>query len=284
MRFINLEQGSQEWLNFRKDKIGASDVPAIMGIDPYCTPYQKWEQKVFGKTVKVNSAMQRGIDLEPIVRDWYSSSFGIVRPAVIQSDQHPYMIASLDGIDEKRKKIVEIKCCKKEYYDLIADGGIPEGYWVQIQYQLLLANDSEYSDDLIASNGKEQVRLEVLPCPKIQEEISDKVKKFYEQNILEFIAPPLCDKDIEARYDSSWNHAKDRWHRASATLKKALEEEEEAKKELIMQCNGRNSEGGGVRVVKVFRRGNVDYSKIPMLKGVDLNPFRKSSTEHWRVT
>jgi predicted phage-related endonuclease len=41
-----LIQGSDEWHDFRRKHIGASDSPAIMELDPFCSLLDKWEEKV----------------------------------------------------------------------------------------------------------------------------------------------------------------------------------------------------------------------------------------------
>ena len=42
--------------------------------------------------------------------------------------------------------------------------------------------------------------------------------------------------------------------------------------------------GFGVSVTRYFKQGNVDYKKVPELKGVDLNLFRGAGREEVRVT
>jgi hypothetical protein len=42
--------------------------------------------------------------------------------------------------------------------------------------------------------------------------------------------------------------------------------------------------GFGVSVTRYFKQGNVDYKKVPALKGVDLNAYRGVVREEVRVT
>ncbi len=46
MKIIDLEQGTPEWLEWRKNGIGSSDIATIMGANPYQTPYQLWEENL----------------------------------------------------------------------------------------------------------------------------------------------------------------------------------------------------------------------------------------------
>lgn len=43
---IKLEHNSPEWLAFRKSGIGGSDAAAILGISPFRTNVEVWEEKV----------------------------------------------------------------------------------------------------------------------------------------------------------------------------------------------------------------------------------------------
>ena len=40
-----MEQKSEEWLDWRKKGIGSSDAPIIMGVSPWKTPFELWEEK-----------------------------------------------------------------------------------------------------------------------------------------------------------------------------------------------------------------------------------------------
>ncbi len=42
---IKIKHGSPAWLEFRKQGIGGSDAAAILGLNPYKTNVQVWEEK-----------------------------------------------------------------------------------------------------------------------------------------------------------------------------------------------------------------------------------------------
>ncbi len=54
-----LIQHSNEWLELRKNKIGASDAPIIMKVSPWKTPYRLWEEKLGLTECVSNQAMKR---------------------------------------------------------------------------------------------------------------------------------------------------------------------------------------------------------------------------------
>ena len=60
-----------EWLQVRRSGIGGSDAAAALGLSPWKSPLELWEEKAMGKTQprQENDAMIFGRLLEPIVRE-----------------------------------------------------------------------------------------------------------------------------------------------------------------------------------------------------------------------
>lgn len=73
------------------------------------------------------------------------------------------------------------------------------------------------------------------------------------------------------------------WKKAALKLKEAEEREEIARKELIEACGEENFEGNGVKVWEVERKGSIDYTLVPELRGVNLESYRKKGTFYWTV-
>jgi len=129
--------GSEEWLKFRRSKIGASDAPIIMEESPWTTPMQLYEQKVYGFEIPDNPYMQRGRELEPIALKSFEDSFGyIMFPMVIMHKSIEYMVASIDGMTLDKKHAVEIKCAGKRDHFMALNGIVPSKYKAQLQHQM----------------------------------------------------------------------------------------------------------------------------------------------------
>jgi hypothetical protein len=77
-RMVQLAQGSPEWLAYRLAKRNASESAAVMGLNPWMTPYQLWLAKTGRQQTVVTAAMQRGTDLEPLARARYEDQTGLV--------------------------------------------------------------------------------------------------------------------------------------------------------------------------------------------------------------
>ena len=129
---------TKEWLDHRKNFIGASDAAIILGLSPWRTPIDLWKEKLgLGGEQKQNAWMHRGLALEPIARDLYIEHVGVyVEPKMIVHPEIPYMMANLDGISEDGKKAVEIKCPGKVDHEHAKNGHVPLKYMPQLQHQL----------------------------------------------------------------------------------------------------------------------------------------------------
>ena len=283
MKIINIQQNTPSWLAWRKEKIGASDSPIIMGESPWCTPFQLWERKLgFIPDQVENSSMSRGKRLEHEARSEFMKMKNIiVCPEVIQHATNDWMIASLDGLSVCQKFAVEIKCPGYEDHLSALKGNVPKKYYSQMQHQIAVSGlDMIY---YFSYDGLENALIEVL---RDQEYIDAMILK--ERNFLEClrscIPPQLGEDDYNPRYDSEWCIAVKKWKLAKEIVEASQREEEKARKELIDCCHSMNSKGEGVKVQKIMRKGVIDYSKIDALDGVDLENFRKPSSESWRIT
>lgn len=135
---IDTEQGSDYWLHLRKKHITASDSLIIMGLSPWRTRQELLEEKLgLREPQPVNSSMLRGQVLEPKARSCAEDMLGtLFVPEVYQSYEHPWMLASLDGVCIDNKLILEIKCTSKKNHALAKNGKIPDYYIPQIQHQI----------------------------------------------------------------------------------------------------------------------------------------------------
>lgn len=93
-----------DWLDYRRRGIGGSDASVICGINRYKSPVELWMEKTNQLQVQESGeAAYWGTQLEPFVRDEFTKRTGIEvsKPSVIlQSTEHSFMLANLDGICE----------------------------------------------------------------------------------------------------------------------------------------------------------------------------------------
>ena len=130
---VGLEQGTEQWLRWREGGVGSSDATALMGH------FGGIARKEREKDRAPNARMQRGTALEPFARVMFIELTGkFIMPGCYQSKSHPFMRASLDGISEDRKLVVEIKSPSWKVHDLALRGQVVNYYRPQCQHQLFV--------------------------------------------------------------------------------------------------------------------------------------------------
>jgi putative phage-type endonuclease len=138
---VELKQGTPEWLEWRHKGIGASDAPIIMGENPWKRVDELLREKRGPARHSIkNEAMNRGTSLEPQARRCYVTRTGNeVKPACLQSNQHVWLRASVDGISTNGNAIVEIKCGESVYRHTAQYRCAPDYYYGQLQHILAVS-------------------------------------------------------------------------------------------------------------------------------------------------
>ena len=275
-------QGTKEWLEDRRNYIGASDVPTIMGVSPWSSPYKLWEDKLnLSPPVKQNFGMSRGNDLEPIARAAFEKEKGLeMFPQVIYHPDHKFMRSSMDGLTLDGKHAVEIKCPGKESHSKAVGGNVPDHYMPQLQHQLACCGLDMiwyYSFD-----GERGVAIPVERDSEYIERMIEEEAKFW-KCVETFTPPPMSNKDYENRDGALWSGFGNRLVEIDTVMSDLKKERELIRKELIEDAAGQSSRGGGVTLSRSFPKGRVDYGSIPELDGVDLEKYRAEPKETWTL-
>lgn len=283
MKTIDLEQGSPEWLSWRKTVITATDCPAILGSSPWSTAYKCWQRKLnIAEEQKSTEAMERGKRLEPVARSLFNERYAMnMMPVVTESTEFDFLGASLDGLSDCHKYVLEIKCGGAKLHNMAARGEIPTYYQDQMQHQLLVTGAEKafyYSYD-----GENGIMLEVLPDPEFKEKFLSKAREFW-KCVAFNEPPPLQDSDYKDMSDQPrWKECAEEYRKICEKIKKLEEVKEGYRKDLLKLCGDENCLGEGIRVMKTTMRGRVDYDAIPELIGIDLEKYRKGPTTTWKI-
>lgn len=278
-----LEQGSDDWKSWRREGLGSSDAPIIMGESPWMTPFQLWEIKTGRRVLedKTNWAQERGNNLEPVARAQYEMLKDLEMPAtLVQHKTYPFLRASLDGYNEKEKIILEIKCPGKEDHAEALRGKVPVKYIPQINHQLLVtgADAAHY----FSFDGIRGVLVVVEPDIEAIKNLLSLELEFWK--LIEFdTPPPLTEKDYQKVKDKSLNDLLKKRKKVSAKMGALEEEEATLRKDILSKVDHPRMIGSGVRIQKIERAGAVDYKKIPELVGVELEKYRKDPVVSWRL-
>lgn len=284
-KFINLEQGTPAWLDFKKDKIGSSEIPAIMGLSPYQTAKRLLALKR-GETESRFSAMDQrrfaiGHEIEASVREQY---YPDLMPVVIQSEVYPEAIASIDCARLDGAKIVELVEVKStQSADILAQvksGECPKSYFAQIQWQLFITGLNVATLFTVHADTKESYTLAVQADPAFQASMIQAFSSF----LVQMKQPKLELTDSIVSKLNRLEMLKTLATKASKELG-ALEDQAKAlASEILAEANAERVVTGTMKIETVDRVGAVQYEKIEALKGVNLDLYRKKPSRYVKVT
>lgn len=278
----NIVPNTPEWLEFRRDKVGASDAPIIMGVSPWATPFQLWQKKLMlVPEEEENFAQAHGNRNEPIALEAFEAETGyLMMKCVKVHRKYPWMMASLDAMEITGKCIVEIKCPGEEDHQIACKNKVPEKYFPQLQHQMEVCElEKAYYYSFYEGKG---VIVEVNRNDVYIENMIENEKRFI-QYVNQFTPPPLLPRDYREVKDEKWFKLAEEWKDVSSQISELERKEKLLKDQLVSMTAGQNSFGGGVRLSKLVRKGNVDYSEIPELKKIDLDSYRKPPIEYWKI-
>lgn len=146
---IKLPETREEWLENRMKGIGGSDAGAILGLNPYKSPFYLWCEKTGRITNDIdNEAMRQGRDLEDYVaRRWMEATGKKVHKSGFsyQSKEHPYMLANVDRLVVGENAGLECKTANALTRTRYDKGDIPASYYAQcMHYMAVTGMDKWY--------------------------------------------------------------------------------------------------------------------------------------------
>lgn len=144
MQILDLVQGSPEWQAARAEYFTASEAPAMAGVSKHMTRADLLKQKYTGVAEDVTPAQQRLFDrghaAEATARPIAEETIGEeLYPVTGVSEEHPHLLASLDGCTMLEDVIFEHKLWNTELAAAVQANDLPEHYKVQMDQQLLVS-------------------------------------------------------------------------------------------------------------------------------------------------
>lgn len=148
---MNILPGRAAWLEARSHYIGGSDAAAVLGLNPYKSNLELWQEKtglVVPEDISEKPYVKYGHAAEGYLREMFALDFPEYEVAYAENniwlnDAFPFAHASLDGWltdQDGRKGILEIKTTnilrsmQKETWNR----RIPDNYYVQVLHYLMV--------------------------------------------------------------------------------------------------------------------------------------------------
>lgn len=204
----------EEWLEARKEGIGASEVATIVGLNPWETPYQLWRRKVGIDPPKAeNAAMATGHILEDGVAQFWARETG---REIIHASKDDFMFVDsnnpclrvspdrtywIDGMtrNDDNKGILECKTTRM----VVDSADIPKYWFVQVQMNLGVAGYTQGSLAwLSAAKGFEFGYQDFKFNPEFFAWLKEETMRFWTDNIIGKKEPPAVSvQDVLLRYN-----------------------------------------------------------------------------------
>jgi putative phage-type endonuclease len=276
-RIERLHQNIPEWHHWRRQGIGASDAPVILGETSFKTPKTLWSLKT-GRIQEepAGPAARRGRELERLARRGYERQTGIqMEPLCMVHEGLEWMRASLDGLSFDGSTLLEIKCPLSLRDRASAqEGRIPPQYHAQLQHQLEVsrAERAHYW----SFHGSVGILIEIHPDREYAKRLIEAEAAFW-QLVKEDRWPELVNAELDLGADPAWRETALRYREVRLRLEAATAHEHQLRATLEGLAAARRTYGCGVEVLKSSRKGVVDYAAVAELRGVDLEPYRKPS-------
>ena len=307
-----MQMERSEWLQARKEGLGGSDSPVVLGESKYKTRSELWAEKR-GLTPDLDQptpAMQRGTILEPVAAELYAERTGrTLRRSfqILAHPGHPWMLANLDrhivSDGEKGPGVLEIKCPGLQVFAQCKRQGLATSYVIQLQHYLAVKGWTWGSFAIFNAEKWEMVFFDIQADPDLQNVIISMGADFWNAvvtgepvqdrlgtAVVVEALPPAEPSEIVTVDDPAWKIAieKLREAREIAAEAEALETEAKEAVQEIMTAKGANvAEGAGARIYwkfskaresfdsKRFFREHPEIDKVPYIKtGEQSRPFK----------
>lgn len=151
---VTIPQSHAEWLESRRDGIGASDAAAVLGMSRWKTNLQLWQEKTGRRTpedIGDKPQVHYGKEAEQYIRGLFALDHPEFRVTydspfkIIRSDELPFLFCTPDGeleeIQTGRRGGLEIKTTEIRNRTQWAEWNerIPDTYYCQVLHQMLSA-------------------------------------------------------------------------------------------------------------------------------------------------
>lgn len=135
-RIFTGEQGSQAWLSWRREGVGASDQAALANCSKYATIASLLLDKMDLGPVKENYGMawgkQRESSISVDVLNRYSKN---AKPMCLSHPELSFMKASYDLMQDDLTWACEIKTVNGKIFKALMNGALPQDHWFQLHHQ-----------------------------------------------------------------------------------------------------------------------------------------------------
>ena len=305
MKIVNLSQKDDDWLEWRRNGVTATDAVILLNKSPYKTKWRLWAEKTgYCREVdlSLNPLVRRGVEQEDIARQAFEDKHDdLLLPVCVESVKYPLLRASLDGLSEKHEP-VELKCPSEAVWDEVCseetNSKSYQLYYPQVQHQLLV---TEAKKGWLVFFFKGEIKeFQITRDEAMIEKIIDNSKVFWEQviNKTEPETEPETDLYLpQGEEVNNWIAAAEEYRIYDDKIQGLkermfiLQDRQKCHLETMKSLMGEycHADYCGLMITRYKASGRVDYKKLLSdkasgIKPEDVEKYRDKPSERCRVT
>jgi putative phage-type endonuclease len=190
----------------RKLGIGGSDMPIILGLSKYKTPYQLYLEKkdIISSGEEMSPVQYWGNRLEAIIRDEFADRNNVLiqTPDTLTHPFYDFMRANIDGWIVEWNAVLEVKCSTQFMVNEWGEDGsdyIPMAYLAQVAHYCSVTNaDSAYIAVLIGGHDYRQYKY--VRDTELEKTIIQAASGFWEAVQKDLPPPPTNAIDLKLMF------------------------------------------------------------------------------------
>jgi putative phage-type endonuclease len=191
---------TDEELLARRRSLGASEVAAVVGLNPWRSAHDVWCVKRGLLDEEPTTASRVGTLIEPVIKQLYieDTSATVEYRGTIRHPSIPWATATPDGHVVGLPRLLEIKCVgwRSATHWTTEDDGIPDYYRTQVEWQMEVCGADEC--DVAALIGGTDFRVyRIRRDPSLAAALLESCAKFWA--LVESGTPPTADHSDGAR-------------------------------------------------------------------------------------
>lgn len=184
---------SPEELALRKTGIGASEIGAVVGLNPYAGPLDVYLRKLDLIEDDAGEAAEWGHLLEPLIADRYARETGetLERCSTLVHPSEPWILATPDRLSLSGR-VVECKTASLRVAHRWGEPGtdeVPEEYLAQVTWQMLVTGHRVADIALLV--GGQEFRIYTVPFDgELAAALVEQGRAFWHDHVLAQVPPP----------------------------------------------------------------------------------------------
>jgi len=220
----------------RRNYLGASEVPAVLGLDPYRSPLDVYlEKKAERESFRGNEFTEWGLRIEPVIRAKFAElrSVDVIMPGRLIHHAEPWAACTPDGICIDRKAEtgrrenwlygLEIKnkgARQAHKWGPAGTDEIPHEVAAQVHYSMLITGVREWAVAALFG-GNEFRTYHLVYDAELADTIMEECYGFWHNHVVAGVAPQVDGSESATRY------LKERFAKHTGDLREATRAEDE---------------------------------------------------------